>query len=165
MPEDTILDSTRYQGFHAGGWLTSTPGNVTDFAYIEEDLKLFKSDYQVEAILYDPFQATQFSTRMLAEGFPMIEYGATVKNFSEPMKQLEALILQKAIQFDVDPVLLWMFGNVTARLDLKDNIFPNKERPENKIDGVVALIMALARTMPTEEANPYDTRGLRVIEA
>jgi len=164
LPEDTIMESTRYQGFHAGGWLTSTPGNVTDFAYIEEDLKLFKSDYEVKEIPYDPFQATQFSTRMLAEGFPMIEYGATVKNFSEPMKQLEALILQKGIQFDMDPVLMWMFGNVTARLDLKDNIFPNKEKPENKIDGVVALIMALARTMPTQEANPYDTRGLRVIE-
>ena len=164
LPEDTILDSTRYQGFHADGWLTSTQGNVTDFAYIEDDLKALKSDYQITEVLYDPFQATQFSTRMLAEGFPMIEYGATVKNFSEPMKQLEALILKKDIQFDMDPVLLWMFGNVTARLDLKDNIFPNKERPENKIDGVVALIMALARTMPTEEGNPYDTRGLRVIE-
>ena len=165
LPEDTILDITRYQGFHSGGWLTSTPGNVTDFSYIEEDLKAFKSDYQIEAILYDPFQATQFSTRMLAEGFPMIEYGATVKNFSEPMKQLEALILQKGIQFTMDPVLNWMVGNTTAFLDAKDNCFPRKERPENKIDGVVALIMALARTMPTEEANPYDTRGIRVIEA
>ena len=165
LPEETILDNSRYQGFHAGGWLTSTPGNVTDFAYIEDDLKAFKSDHEVKEIPYDPFQATQFSTRMLAEGFPMIEYGATVKNFSEPMKQLEALILKQDIQFDMDPVLMWMFGNVTARLDLKDNIFPNKERPENKIDGVVALIMALARTMPTKESNPYDTRGLRVIEA
>ena len=165
LPEDTIDDVSRYQGFHAGGWLTSTPGNVTDFQYIEEDLKVFKSSYEVVEIPYDPFQATQFSTRMMAEGFPMVEYGATVKNFSEPMKQLEALILKKDIQFEMDPVLMWMFGNVTARLDLKDNIFPNKERPENKIDGVIALIMALSRTMPTEERNPYDTRGIRTIEA
>ena len=51
---------------------------------------------------------------------------------------------------------------MTARMDLKDNIFPNKERPENKIDGVVALIMALARTMPTEEdtTSVYETRGV-----
>ncbi len=166
LPEDTILESNLYQGFHGGGWLTSTPGNVTDFAFIEDDLKLFKSEYQVTEILYDPFQATQFSTRMLAEGFPMIEYGATVKNFSEPMKQLEALILQQGIQFDFDPVLNWMMGNVEAREDAKSNIFPRKagNRAQSKIDGVVALIMALARTMPTEEANPYDTRGLRVIE-
>lgn len=162
LPEDAIEDTPRYQGWHAGGWLTSTPGNVTDFAYIEEDLKTFKSEYEVKEIPYDPFQATQFSTRMLAEGFPMIEYGATVKNFSEPMKALEALILQKGIQFDMDPVLLWMFGNVTARVDLKDNIFPNKERAENKIDGVVALIMALARTLPTEEdtTSVYESRGI-----
>lgn len=165
LPEDTIEDRPRYQGWHSGGWLTATPGNVTDFAYIEEDLKAFKSDFEVREIPYDPFQATQFSTRMFAAGFPMVEYGATVKNFSEPMKQLEALILQKGIQFNMDPVLMWMFGNVTARLDLKDNIFPNKERPENKIDGVVALIMALARTMPTGEPIFYETNTLRVIEA
>ena len=100
---------------------------------------------------------------MLAEGFPMVEVGATVKNFSEPMKALEARILDKSIQFDMDPVLMWMFGNVTARLDLKDNIFPNKERPENKIDGVVALIMALSRTLADPETYPYDLRGIRVI--
>jgi len=139
---------------------------VTDFAYIEDDLKAFKSDYEVQEVLYDPFQATQFSTRMLAEGFPMVEYGATVKNFSEPMKALEALVLEKKIRFNMDPVLLWMFGNTVAAPDAKDNVFPRKERPENKIDGVVALIMALARTLPTEEdtTSVYETRGILNIE-
>lgn len=162
LPEEKILDVTRYQGFHAGGWLTATPGNVTDFEYIEDDLKALKSEFEIQEVPFDPFQATQFSTRMLAEGFPMIEVGATVKNFSEPMKELEALILKRHIEFDMDPVLLWMFGNVTARLDLKDNIFPNKERPENKIDGVVALIMAINRMMAHEEHKPsiYETRGI-----
>lgn len=77
----------------------------------------------------------------------MIEYGATVKNFSEPMKFLEKLVIDGNIAFQWDPVLAWMFGNVVARLDAKDNIFPRKERPEAKIDGVVALIMALARSI------------------
>jgi len=162
LPEETINDNTRYQGFHAGGWLTSTPGNVIDFEYIEDDLKALKSEHEVKEVPFDPFQATQFSTRMMAEGFPMVEVGATVKNFSDPMKSLEALILDKKIQFEMDPVLMWMFGNVTARVDLKDNIFPNKERPENKIDGVVALIMALNRALPFEEVKTsvYDTRGI-----
>lgn len=150
------MDNSRYQGFHAGGWLTSTPGNVTDFEYIEDDLKVLKSDYQITEVPYDPFQATQFSTRMIGEGFPMVEVGATVKNFSEPMKFLEALILEKKITFTMDPVLMWMMGNITARLDLKDNIFPNKERPENKIDGVVALIMALNRALPHKNTGSLD---------
>jgi phage terminase large subunit-like protein len=88
---------------------------------------------------------------MTEEGFPMVEFGATVKNFSEPMKQLEALILTKRIDFEMDPVLMWMFGNVVSHLDATDNVFPRKERPEAKIDGVVAIIMALARTMFHED--------------
>lgn len=147
LPEDTILDRDRYKGWHASGHLTSTPGNVTDFEYIEDDLMALKSEYQIREVPFDPFQATQFSIRMMEQGFPMVEVGATVKNFSEPMKMLEALILERKIEFEKDPVLLWMFGNVVARLDKKDNIFPDKERPENKIDGVVALIMSLNRAI------------------
>lgn len=153
LPEEAVFEggNTRYKAWHAEGWLVATPGNITDYGYIEDDLDILKSGYEVIEVPYDPFQATQFSTRMMEKGFPMIEVGATVKNFSEPMKELEALILSKKIEFDQDPVLMWMFGNVTARLDKKDNIFPDKERYENKIDGVVALIMAISRTMNITE--------------
>jgi len=165
LPEDRVLDggNTRYKAWHTNGWLTTTPGNVTDFSYIEDDLKALKSDYEVSEVPYDPFQATQFSTRMVEEGFPMIEYGATVKNFSEPMKYVEALVLKKGIEFQSDPVLMWMFGNVVATLDKKDNIFPNKERPENKIDGVVALIMAMGRAIVNNESlNEFETEVFSV---
>lgn len=158
LPEDVIQEggNTRYKGWHAGGHFEATPGNVIDYGYIEEDLLKLKSLYEIQEVPYDPFQATQFSTRMQAEGFPMIEVGATVKNFSEPMKELEALILKKKIQFTDCPVLTWMFGNCVAKLDKKDNIFPNKERNENKIDGVVALIMAVNRAMFHEENGSID---------
>jgi phage terminase large subunit-like protein len=162
LPEDTIEDSDRYRGWHAGGWITSTPGNVIDYEYIEEDLKALRSTHEIAEVPFDPFQATQFSIRMLAEGFPMIEVGATVKNFSEPMKFLEALILQRKIEFDMDPVLHWCFGNCVAALDAKDNIYPRKERPENRIDPVVALIMAVNRCVTIEPEGPsvYETRGV-----
>jgi phage terminase large subunit-like protein len=77
----------------------------------------------------------------------MIEVRPTVLNFSEPMKSLEALVLQRKILHDGDPVLGWMASNVVAHLDAKDNIYPRKERPENKIDGIVALIAALSRAI------------------
>ena len=162
LPEDRILEIDRYQGWHSSGWLTSTPGNVTDYNYITDDLTDLKGLAEIREVPFDPFQATKFSIDMMELGFPMIEVGATVKNFSEPMKQLEALILERKIEFQPDPMLTWMFGNVTARLDKKDNIFPNKERPENKIDGVVALIMAMNRWMVHEEEQPsvYQKRGL-----
>ena len=129
------------------GRLTVTPGNVIDFSWIEADLLDMASRFGIQAVAFDPFQATQLSTRMLSEGLPMIEVRPTVLNFSEPMKTVEALVLQKKLIHDGDPVLAWMASNVVAHLDAKDNIYPRKERPENKIDGIVALIMAISRAI------------------
>lgn len=160
LPEDTVLASgnSQYTGWMRAGRMTVTPGNVTDFGWIEAELIDLASRFSVEAVAFDPFQATQLSTRMVAEGLPMIEVRPTVLNFSEPMKTLEALVLQGKLAHDGDPVLTWMASNVVAHLDAKDNIYPRKERPENKIDGMVALIMALARALlrPSAEPSIYD---------
>jgi len=163
LPEDVILQggNTRYKAWHAEGWMEATPGNVIDFEVIEDDLKDAGKIFDIIEVPFDPYQATQFSTRMMAEGFEMVEVGQNVKNFSEPMKEVEKLIISGEIEFEFDPVLGWMFGNVTAQLDKKDNIYPNKERVGNKIDGVVALIMSMNRAMtrePTDSA--YDKRGV-----
>ena len=149
LPEDTVngAGNSQYSGWMRAGRLTVTPGNVIDFGWIEADLTDLVSRFAVQAVAFDPFQATQLSTRMLAEGLPMIEVRPTVLNFSEPMKGLEALVLQRKLIHDGDPVLGWMASNVVAHLDAKDNIYPRKERPENKIDGIVALIMALSRAI------------------
>ena len=149
LPEDTVHanGNSQYQGWMNAGRLTVTPGNVIDFGWIEADLIDFVSRHSVQAVAFDPFQATQLSTRMMSEGMPMIEVRPTVLNFSEPMKTLEALVLQGKLIHDGDPVLGWMASNVVAHLDAKDNIYPRKERPENKIDGIVALIMAISRAI------------------
>ncbi len=153
LPEDTVsaAGNSQYEGWMRTGRLTVTPGNVIDFGWIEADLLEMASRFEVQAVAFDPFQATQLSTRMLAEGLPMIEVRPTVLNFSEPMKTLEALVLQKKLTHDGDPVLTWMASNVVAHLDVKDNIYPRKERAENKIDGIVALIMALSRAIKPGE--------------
>ncbi len=149
LPEDTVqaAGNSQYPGWMRTGRLTVTPGNVIDFGWIEADLLDLVLRFAVQAVAFDPFQATQLSTRMLAEGLPMIEVRPTVLNFSEPMKTLEALVLQRKLVHDGDPVLTWMASNVVAHLDAKDNIYPRKERAENKIDGIVALIMALSRAI------------------
>jgi phage terminase large subunit-like protein len=87
--------NSQYPGWMGSGRLTVTPGNVIDFSWIEADLVDFASRFAIQAVAFDPFQATQLSTRMLAEGLPMIEVRPTVLNFSEPMKTLEALVLQE----------------------------------------------------------------------
>jgi phage terminase large subunit-like protein len=80
----------------------------------------------------------------------------TVLNFSEPMKQIEALVLQKRLHHDGNPITSWMVSNAVAHIDAKDNIYPRRERPENKIDGVVALIMAIGRAMHGEQPGDFD---------
>lgn len=162
LPEDAAESgrNSQYSGWVLDGRLTTTPGNVTDYAVIEDDLKVDSSRFQVTELLYDPFQATQFSTRMMEDGFPMLEMRPTVLNFSEPMKWLEALVLQKRFHHDGDPVLGWMVSNVVCHRDAKDNIYPRKEREENKIDGVVALIMCLNRAMIGHTESVYETRGV-----
>ncbi|MFA5593219.1 MAG: terminase TerL endonuclease subunit [Micavibrio sp.] len=147
LPEETVFSAanSQYQGWMNAGHLTATPGNVTDFSLIEDELLDWSRRFDVKAVAFDPFQATQFSTRMMGEGLPMIEVRPTVLNFSEPMKQLEALVLQGKFAFDGDPVLTWMVSNVVCHRDAKDNIYPRKERPENKIDGVIAILMGLNR--------------------
>ncbi|RJG06258.1 terminase large subunit [Noviherbaspirillum cavernae] len=149
LNEQAIEDgrNSQYSGWARRGLITVTPGNVTDFGVIEDDLLIDAARFRVQEAPYDPFQATQFSQRMVAANLPMVEVGQTVKNFSEPMKWLEALVLEGRFHHDGDPVLTWMVSNVVCHRDAKDNIFPRKEREENKIDGVVALLMCLNRAI------------------
>jgi phage terminase large subunit-like protein len=163
LPESEIEGSknSQYSGWVRDGWITATPGNIIDFGYIEEDLIELASKYQIMEVDYDPFQANQFTTRMMKEGFPMVEMRPLVKTFSEPMKHLDALISEGKFHYNGDPVLAWMFSNVVAHFDIKDNVFPRKERDENKIDGVVALLMCLGRAMvaDSEPGSIYEKRG------
>ncbi len=157
LPESAADDgrNSQYSGWARQGLLTLTPGNVTDFDQIEAELIADASRFQIVEVPFDPFQATQLSSHMLAEGLPMVEMRPTVLNFSEPMKELEALVLQKRFIHNGDPILSWMVSNVVCHRDQKDNIYPRKEREENKIDGVVALIMALGRQMaPSDDQTP-----------
>lgn len=152
LPEEAAEDgrNSQYGGWSREGRLVLTPGNVIDFEYIKDDLRQDASRFEVKEVPYDPFQATQLSTELQSEGFPMVEMRPTVLNFSEPMKELEKLVLSGRFHHDGCPVLTWMISNVVCHMDNKDNVYPRKERPENKIDGAVALIMALGRAMTVQ---------------
>lgn len=152
LPEARVLEhvdsnSSRYMEFDALGIMTLTDGEVIDYEVIKDDLREFAGRFDLEQVAYDPWQATQLAQEMEAEGLTMVEVRQTVQNMSEPMKELEKLVLEKKLAHGNCPVLTWMVSNVVAKLDAKDNIYPNKERPENKIDGVVGAIMAISRSV------------------
>lgn len=161
LPEARVIEeldgnTDRYREFDALGLLTLTDGEVIDFEVIKEDLREFSGRFDVQQVAYDPWQATQLAQEMTNEGLLMVEVRQTVQNISEPMKELEALVLQKKLAHGDCPILTWMASNVVAKLDVKDNIYPNKERPENKIDGIVGLIMALSRAIAGRETTLSD---------
>lgn len=164
LPEDTVENNknSQYPGWAREDRLTLTPGNVIDLDRIEEDLLDDMRTYDVKEVPYDPFQATQLSVHMIDQEVPMVEMRPLVLNFSEPMKELEALVISGKLKHNGCPIMGWMVSNVVCHRDQKDNIYPRKERQENLIDGVVAAIMALGREMVhREEESVYEKRGLR----
>ena len=157
LPELTVEKATnsQYSGWVQEGLLTTTSGAMTDMQVIEDGLREDLSRFDVKAIGYDPWNAIALANSLGNAGAPMVEYRNTVQKISEPMKTLEALVQDGRIAHNGDPVMRWMMGNVVAKLDAKDNIFPRKERYENKIDGVVALIMAVGLAGTPEEQDPF----------
>lgn len=157
LPQTAIDKGTvsQYSGWADTGVIQVTGGAMTDMTRIEEELREDLSRFDVQAIAYDPWQATQLAGNLSEDGASMVEYRNTVQNISEPMKWLEALVQDGRLDHDGNPAMTWMMGNVVAKVDAKDNIFPRKERYESKIDGPVALIYALAMYLSDRE----DTGG------
>ncbi|MGY3091093.1 phage terminase large subunit-like protein [Hymenobacter sp. UYAg731] len=155
-------ENAHYAGWAADGCLTLTPGNVTDQNYIQDRVRAIASTHQLRSLAYDNWQAIKFATELADEGLPVSEYPMQVRTMSEPMKELHALVLSGKLTHDGNPVMNWMMSNVVAHTDAKENIFPRKENPKNKIDGPVAAIMALGEWLTGEaaESSVYEERGL-----
>lgn len=162
LPEDTIEDSdnSQYRSWADQDYITETEGAGIDPQAVETDLKEWVSAYGAR-VAFDPGYGWDFCYRMTNDGLPMIEYPSMpVTNFSEPMKMLEELVIKgakdgKTFKHDGNPAMTWMISNVVCHRDPRDNIYPRKERVENKIDGPVATIMALGlllRDKPVQSA-------------
>lgn len=166
LPENTLeeADNDSYSGWEKEGRIIVTDGNTIDFDRIEADITENCRNYDIQNVGYDPFQATQFANNLINEGIPMIEVRQNVANFSEPMKELEGLVTNNALIHNGCPVMEWMVSNVVCHRNAKDEIYPRKEFDENKIDGVVSLIMTIYLFLKHEkDVNVYDTSGIKTI--
>jgi len=143
-----------YANWIKEGWMDETPGETLDYALIEETLLGWCQRFDVQGVTYDPWSATQFAQRMIEQNVPMVEYPMTTAALSEPTKGLDARIRDHQIHHDGNPVLAWCLSNVVGHYDAKENVFPRKELPENKIDAAIATIMPLGHHMIGEEEFP-----------
>jgi len=155
-------DRVPYLTWARQGFVELTPGNVTDYSFIRSRINALAKKYKVKEIAYDPWNATQFATQLQDEdGFKMIEFRQGFKTMSEPAKLLERLVLSERIRHGANPVLRWQASNVVATQDPAGNIKLDKQKSRERIDGVVALVMALGRAMlQTERKSVYASRGL-----
>ncbi len=171
LPSETVQNVPAYAAWDALGLIDVTDGNITDFDEIFDAILDARSRFQLEHVAYDPHQATMLVTTLGKQGVPVIEYRPLVLNFSEPMKQLDALTRAGTIAHGGCPVMEWEMSNVVARLDNKDNVYPNKPVGQHhlKIDNPVALISALGVAMRSMEdtmaASPWDDPSFTLVPA
>jgi phage terminase large subunit-like protein len=149
-----------YPGWANAGELIITPGNETDFQTIEDDTIEWFRRFRIVSMAYDPWRTTQLAQRLQNASIPVIEFRSNTQSFSAPTRELEAAIRSSRIRHDGNGPLAWCIGNVVGHTDARDNVYPRKARPENKIDAAVALIMAIGRAMQPKPSSVYETRGL-----
>lgn len=150
LPEKAIETNPKnaqlYRRWVIEGFLDEHQGAEIDFDVVRDEILSDVNKYSPEEVLFDPHRASLLMQQMTKENMEnVVEFRQTVLTMSTPMKEFESAVKGGRIHHDGNPVLTWMVSNVVAKIDAKDNIYPRKEKPENKIDGVVAAIMALAR--------------------
>ncbi len=153
-----------YVAWAETGALAVNQGETTDYEAIEDWLRELARTYDVRQIAYDPYMLQQLSQRMLNEGLPMLEYRATVLNFSEPTKLLGAAMLEQRITHNGNPVLRWCVGNVVGHYDARQNVYPRRGNEFAKINAAIALVMAFGAMLndEAETAEIYKDHDLLV---
>jgi phage terminase large subunit-like protein len=167
IPEDSMKERVKrdrvpYDRWVREGWIKTTPGNVIDYAFIEADIVKQRDKYKIKEIGFDPWDAMQTSLKLNDAGLTMAEIRQGFKSMSPAMKELEKLIEGRQIDHGGNPVANWMFGNMDVKQDENDNVRPIKGKKTERIDGIVALINALARAVLYINKPPvYEKRGMR----
>lgn len=159
-------DKLPYDVWVKDGWIKPTPGQTTDFDFIEQDIIANAKKFDIEEVAFDRVFAGEIINHLMAEGMTVVDYGQGFISMGPPTAEFERLLIRKAIQHNGNPVLDWMSANVVVRTDPAGLMKPDKEASEEKIDGIVAILMALGRQMRTKEPDkksPYEKRGLRTL--
>lgn len=153
-------EKRHYQGWAHDGHLIATEGNDCDLDTILADAAQDKQRFQVLAAGVDPWNSIGLTAGLQKMSISVIEIPQQVAHFSESMKAIEEVVKSGRFHHDGNPCFRWQIGNVTVKPDAKDNVFPRKEKPENKIDWPVALIMAMKLAMGGPRPSVYEDRGL-----
>lgn len=169
IPEDNMKlrvrrDHVPYDVWEQRGFLNTTEGNVIHYDFIEKFIDELGNKYHIKQIAFDRWGATQMIQDLEGMGFEVVPFGQGYKDMSPPTKELMKLTLEKKIAHGGHPALRWMLDNVFVRQDPAGNIKMDKQKSTEKIDGAIALVMALDRAIRNEvnTSSIYDERGILV---
>lgn len=155
-------DRVPYLTWARQGIVTMTDGDVVDYDAVKAGISEWSKMFEIAEIAYDPWNATQIALQLGDLGATMVEFGQGFKSMSEPSKEFEKLIIGGKMAHGNNPVMNWMVGHVAIESDASGNIKPSKKKSTERIDGVVAAVMALGRAIvalaPT--ASVYEQRGV-----
>jgi phage terminase large subunit-like protein len=173
LPEEALpkLDAATAgsaSGWVKDGWITLTPGDVTDYDFIKKTIVADAETFKVEGVGYDRWNSSQLIIDLTEkEGLPMVKVGQGVVSLSAPTKEMDRIIrvgtaARPMLRHGGNPVARWMADNLTVYSDASGNIKPDKAKSMNKIDGISALVTALAVSMAAEpvQETAYKDRGL-----
>lgn len=171
IPEENMAlrikrDHVPYDIWHQRGELETTEGNVIHYGFIETFIEKLWEDYNIREIAFDRWGAVHMVQELDKMGFTVVPFGQGFKDMSPPTKELMKLVLEKRIAHGGHPVLSWMMDNIHIRTDPAGNIKPDKQKSSEKIDGAVAMIMALDRAIRcggNSGASVYDERGILIL--
>ena len=170
MAEDTLEQRVRrdhvpYDVWNRQGYIETTEGNVVHYGYIEKFIEQLGDRFNIREIAFDRWGAVQMVQNLENMGFTVVPMGQGFASMSPPTKELMKLTLEKKIAHAGHPVLRWNMDNIFIRTDPAGNIKADKAKSTEKIDGAIAMIMALDRSIrcgvDTSES-VYDNRGLLV---
>ena len=168
IPEDNVQlrvrrDHVPYDVWEVSGQFETTEGNVIHYGYIEKFIEHLGERFNIQEIAFDRWGAVQMVQDLEEMGFTVIPFGQGFKDMSPPTKELMKLVLEGKIAHGGNPVLRWMIENAVVRTDPAGNIKLDKQKSTEKIDGAVAMVMALDRAIRQQNEQTgsiYDERGL-----
>jgi phage terminase large subunit-like protein len=159
VPKSAVASRTErgtvpYAGWVASGLMEQTEGNVTDYAAIEAAVLEAKERFNLQALAFDRWNATEVCGRLIGAAVPMIEFVQGPKSYHPAMQELERCYIAGNLAHAGDPVLAWCAANLVARHDVNLNMAPDKKRSADKIDDMTALLMAVGVSLAPAEAQP-----------
>ena len=166
MKARVARDHVPYDVWNKKGFIQTTEGNVIHYGFIETFIDALGKEFNIKEIAFDRWGAIQMSQNLDNLGFTVVPFGQGFASMSPPTKELMNLVLSKRLAHSGHPVLRWMMDNIAIRTDPAGNIKMDKSKSVEKIDGAVALVMALDRAIRNDnedKGSVYDSRGLLII--